>query len=172
MRTARILACLCLLLTAAPARADPIAGQDDPRFQAALALWLAGRRAGRPPRARHLAADGNRAAQVLVARIDVTPQLRGPWLVARPKAERTALMRAPGGLSGRSWMIAAAEDTELARLWRARDDPATTADTALGFAGLGEMRAARDTLQALAARQYRGFAAIADDPRYPPNSAT
>lgn len=169
MRTARILACLCLLLTASQTGADPLSGQDDPRFQAALALWLEDDEPTALPELAALAAEGNRAAQVLIARIDVTPQIRGPWLVTRPKAERNALMRAPGGLSGRSWMIAAAENEPLAQLWRERDDPlATDGDTAMAFAALGEMRASRDALQTLAARQYRGFAALADDPRYPP----
>ena len=35
-----LIAVLCLLL-ALGARAEPIAGQADPRFQAALAIWLA-----------------------------------------------------------------------------------------------------------------------------------
>jgi hypothetical protein len=166
----RIVALVCVSLLFVPAlpRAEPLSGQDDPRFQAALALWLADDEATALPELAALAAEGNRAAEVLVARIDVTPQLRGPWLVARSKAERTALMRAPGGLSGRSWMIAAAADEPLAQLWRQRDDPASGVDTAIGFASLGEDRAARDMLQALAARQYRGFAAVADDPDYPP----
>ena len=76
-------------------------------------------------------------------------------------------MRMPGGFSGLSWMIAAAEDEPLAQLWRQRDDPASGPDTAMALAALGETRAARDTLQALATRQYRGFAALADDPAYP-----
>ncbi len=157
------------LLLLAPSRpaAEPIAGQDDPRFQAALALWLTDDEETALPELAALAAEGNRAAQILVARIDVTPQLRGPWLVARTKAERTELMRMPGGFSGRSWMIAAAEDEALARLWRQRDDPAAGPDTAMAFAAMGELHAARDTLYALATRQYRGFAALADDPAYP-----
>lgn len=168
MRQPVLLLLALLWLAAAPARAEPIAGQDDPRFQAAVALWLDDDEPTALPELAALAAGGNRAAQVLLARIDVTPQLAGPWLAALPRAERNGLMRAPGGLSGRSWMIAAAVDTPLAALWRARDDPATGVETALGFADLGEQRAARDTLQALAARQYRGFAALADDPRTPP----
>jgi hypothetical protein len=66
-------------------------------------------------------------------------------------------------------MAEAASDTPLAALWLQRDRTDTTVQTALGFAAIGEQRAARETLQAMAARQRHGFAAIADDPRYPPD---
>jgi hypothetical protein len=164
----RWLLALALLAFAGPAPADPIAGQDDPRFQAALAAWLADDEAGALPELAALAAADNRAAQVLVALIDRVPVYQGPWLVGLSRKERLALTRAPGGLSGRSWMAAAAPDTPLAALWLARDTTDTTPEAALAFAGMGEARAARETLQAMAKRQHRGFAAVADDPRYPP----
>ena len=56
-------------------------------------------------------------------------------------------------------MQAAAEDTPLARLWLERQQTTTTFETAMDFAAMGEQRAAAETLQALAARQVRGFAA-------------
>lgn len=168
MRRFLVLACLALAL-AAPARPDPVAGQADPRFRAALDAWLADDDATAIPALAGLAAGGNRAAQVLVALIDRSAVYQGPWLVRRDRAARLALTRAPGGLSGRSWMAEAAADTPLAALWMARDGTETTPETALAFAGMGEDRAARETLAALAARQYRGFAAVADDPRYPPD---
>jgi hypothetical protein len=164
-----------LLLAAALGWLWPLAaeagvrGQDDPRFAAALALWLDDDEAAALPALSALAAEGNRAAQILVALIDANPPVQGPWLVRRPRAERMALLRAPGGLSGRSWMEAAAADTALARLWVERRSTTTTPATALAFAAIGEERAARETLQAIAARQVRGFAAIAGDPRYPPD---
>jgi hypothetical protein len=158
------------LLALAPfAVAGPIAGQDDPRFQAALEAWLADDEPVALPALAGLAAEGNRAAQVLLALIDRVPTYQGPWLVRLGRTERLALTRAPGGFSGRSWMAAAAADTPLAALWLQRDSPETTVESALALAGMGEDRAARETLQALAARQYRGFAAAAADPRYPPD---
>jgi hypothetical protein len=154
-----------------PLAAEPsaVCGQDDPRFAAALALWLDDDEAEALPALAALAAEGNRAAQMLLALIDANPPVQGPWLVRRPRAERLALLRAPGGLSGRSWMEEAATDTALARLWVERRSSATMPATALAFAAIGEERAARETLQAIAARQFRGFAAIADDPNYPPD---
>jgi hypothetical protein len=167
----RILAFAALLLltlgTASPAA--ELRGQDDPGFQSALALWLDDDDETALTELAALAAEGNRAAQVLLAQIDVTPWFQGPWLVGLPRKERNALLRAPGGLSGRSWMQVAAEDTPLARLWLIQHLPDTTAETALAFAAMGESAAARQTLFALSRRGYHGFAASADDPNYPPD---
>jgi hypothetical protein len=163
-----LLLALALLLAAPPARADPVAGSDAPRFRAAVTLWLADDEAEALPALAGLAAEGNRAAQILLALVDRMPPLQGPWLATRPRAERLALMRAPGGLSGRSWLGEAAADEALARLWLARDRITASPHTALALAAIGEPRAARETLQAVAARQGRGFAAVADDPLYPP----
>ena len=141
---AALCAALVLMPVAAPgARAEPVAGQDDPAFAAALTLWLADDEAEALPALATLAADGNRAAQVLVALIDRVPDYQGPWLVGLERAERIALMRAPGARSGISWMAEAAVDTPLAALWMQSDDPDTTVATALAFAGIGEARAAR-----------------------------
>lgn len=163
MRRLARLAALLLALAAAPTRSEPITGQDDPRLQAALALWLADDEATALPALAALARDENRAAQILLALVDRNPAYQGPWLLDLPRTERLALLRG----SGRSWMAAAAVDTPLARLWRLRDGPETSIADALAFAALGENRAARETLQAIAARQRHGFSAFADDPRYP-----
>jgi len=142
-------------------------GREDPRFQSALAVWLADDDETALPELAALAAGGNRAAQVLLAQIDVTPAVQGPWLAGLARKQRNALLRAPGGLSGRSWMQAAAEDTPLARLWLVQLTPSATAETALAFAALGEHRAARSILWNLSRGNYRGFAAMADNPDYP-----
>ena len=164
------LALLALWLPAlASAQTAGVAGQENPRFAAALARWLDDDEAKAVPVFAALATEGSRAAQVLLALIDANPPVQGPWLVRLPRAERAALLRAPGGLSGRSWIEEAAADTALARLWIERQDPGTTPATALAFAAIGEERAARETLQAIAARQARGFAAIAAEPGYPPD---
>jgi hypothetical protein len=161
------LAILFLGFAAGTATAAPIAGQDAPRYRAALELWLDDDEAGALPELADLATEGNRAAQVLLALIDRTTAAQGPWLVARERAERLALMRAPGGMSGRSWLSEAAADTPLAQLWLERDSVAASPRTALAFAAMGEARAARETLQAVAARLFGGFAEVADEPLYP-----
>jgi hypothetical protein len=154
------------LMASGPSRAaDAPAGADDPAFAAALTLWLADDDETALPEFARLAARENDAARLLLARIDATPALQGPWLASLPRAERIALLREPGGRSGRSWIEAASRRSELARLWR--DLPQATPATALRFAAIGEPRAARETLAALAARQYVGFVAVADDPAFP-----
>jgi hypothetical protein len=72
-------------------------------------------------------------------------------------------------LSGRSWMQAAAEDTPLAQQLLIQATPAVTAETALTLVALGEHRAARKVLYTLSVGNYRGFAAMAGDPNYPPD---
>ena len=167
MRLLLVFVALLLMLGTGTTPAAELRGQDDPRFRAALELWLADDEETALPELAALAADGNRAAQVLLARIDVTTLIQGPWLVGLPRKERNALLRAPGGLSGRSWMQAAAEDTPLAQLWLVQLTPDATPETALAFAAMGEHRAARLTLWTR--RDYHGFAAMADDPNYPPD---
>jgi hypothetical protein len=157
-----------MLLLAAPLPAPAeVPGQDAPAFAAALGRWLADDEAALPEFAA-LAAGGNRAAQVLLALIDARPELHGPWLAGLDRAARIALLRRPGGLSGQTWMEAAAEDTPLARLWLARLQADTDPEVVLAFAALGEHRAGRDTVLAIAARQHPGIAALADAPGYPP----
>lgn len=81
-----------------------------------------------------------------MALIDRVPAYQGPWLVQQDRQARLALTRAPGGLSGRSWMEEAARDTLLAALWMQRDSTETPAGTALAFAGDGrEPCRARDS---------------------------
>jgi hypothetical protein len=111
-----LLFCVAVALSG-PMRADEIAGQADPRFQAALADWLDDDDARSLPVFAALAAEDNRAAQVMLGLIEVEVILQSPWLAHLPRAERRALMRQPVGLSGRSWMAAAAADTPLAAAW-------------------------------------------------------
>ena len=129
MPVAPLLFCAALLLSLhvlalSRASADEIAGQADPRFQQALADWLDDDDAASLPVFAALAAEDNRAAQVMLGLIEVESTLHGPWLARLPRSERRALMRQPGGLSGRSWMEAAAADTPLAAAWMRSGPPA------------------------------------------------
>ena len=171
MRAILSLACIFWLLLAGIPHAAEIAGEHDPRFQAAFELWLADDDQNALPALAALAGDGNRAAQVLLALVDSVTPLQGPWLVKLPRAERKALMRQPQGLSGRSWMEAAATDTPLAAawvsLWRAADRDEI--EIARAFAAMGEDRAVREALIAMSLSERPGIAMLADDPIYPPS---
>jgi hypothetical protein len=162
-----------LMTLALPLQAEvrPLAGQQDPAFQAALEAWLSGDEAKALPELAGLAAADNRAAQVLLGLIDVTPQYLGRWLYALPRPERVALMRAPldgsGGVSGQNWLRAAAANEALAVAWVQLWDGNAKADVMLDFARLGEESATRTAAKRLARRDAKGFGALADDPDFP-----
>ena len=159
---------LCALLMAPVMAGAEIAGQREDGFEAAVEHWLQGDEAEALPSLAGQAAAGNMAAQMLLALIDRTPALQGPWLSRRPRAERVELMRAPGGMSGRSWMHTAAEREDLAGLWLSLWDVDSPMSLPQAFADAGEARAAREALFALAVRERRGFADLADWEGYPP----
>lgn len=160
---------LLAVVMALPSRAEvqPLAGQDTLEFQAALDLWLSGDEAQALPALAELVAAENRAAQVLVGLIDVTPQFQGRWLYALPRDQRVALMRAPsGGLSGKNWLREAGDEA-LAQAWVQMWDGNSGPDVMLAFARLGEQSAARTAAKRLARREAKGFGPMADDPDFP-----
>jgi hypothetical protein len=104
---------VCFLTLPAPAQ---VPGADDPSYAESVAAWLTGdddlaalQSLGA------LAADGNTAAQILLARLERTAHLTAHLTDGMARADRIALLRQPGGLSGRSWMDAAAETSPLAQ---------------------------------------------------------
>lgn len=166
-------AVLALLIPMRPAAADhppqPVPGAEAPAFVSARTAWLAGDEEAALPVLASLAQGGNQAARMLLALIDKSPEMQGPWLSARSRAERSALLRAPGGMSGTSWMRpAAAEGVGLAALWVELWSVDAAPDIALRFARAGEPRAAREALIVLAKRERGGFGRMAEDPDYPP----
>ncbi|MGY6410231.1 MAG: hypothetical protein ACXIUV_04290 [Alkalilacustris sp.] len=165
---AAALALWAALLVPALAWAD-IAGQRQADFEAAVDQWLQEDEAQALPALARQAEGGNTAAQMLLALIDRSPALQGPWLSRRTRDERVALMRAPGGMSGRSWMHAAAEREPRAGLWLSLWDAGSPMSLPRAFAEAGEPRAAREALFALAVRERRGFADLADWEGYPPS---
>ena len=162
----------CVWLAAlSPAHADtplPISGQDDPALAEALTLWLDAREDAALPRLAALAAQDNAAAQILLGLIDTTPILQAGWLAEQPRAARLALLRAPGGLSGRNWMREAARSEPLAQDWLRLWSGDADMQVMLDLARKGEARAARLAAKTLALREKTGFAAVVDDPDFPP----
>ncbi len=162
MRT--LILMLSVVWLALPVLAE-IAGQNDPELQAAVGDWLAGNEADALPVLSAQAASGNVAARLLLGQIDAFPALQGDWLSGLPRAERIALLRAPGGLSGKRWSTGL--DDPVAQAWGRLWDTAATPEVILDFARLEEPRAARFAALTLARRQRQGFAAVAADPAYP-----
>lgn len=171
MQIVRLFAGLVLVFTLALGRAgqgsaETVAGQDDPVFLGVLALWLDDEEKLALPRLSALALDGNIAARLMLGMIDKDIALQGPWLALQPRAERIAVLRMPGGLSGSSWLRSAG-DSQIATLWLDVLESNAGIATALKFADIGENRALRVGLISLEARQMTGFGEFADDPRFP-----
>lgn len=146
---------------------ETVPGQSDPAFVASVAAWLDGPEEEALPALAGLARANNAAAQLLLALIDKTPALQGPWLARLPRAERVALMRADGGLSGTSWVHAAAGHSAHAALWQQLWQADAPASLGLEFARAGEDRAAREALIYAALREAGGLGELAGDPDFP-----
>lgn len=157
---------LAIGLNAPVSNAAPISGARAPEFQKALLLWLQDNEVDALPELSRLAHDGNMAARVLVGLIDKHFPLQGPWLALLPKDKRIGLLRIKGGLSGISWLRQAEGVPPLAVWLKILDDRANI-EMALSLVSLDEPRLARAALVSLESRQFTGFAAYADDPRFP-----
>jgi len=152
-----------LLLAAslsASASTPVVPGADAPAFSSALALWLADDEGPALQALSELARDDNRAAQILLGLIDKSPSLQGPWLAHTPRDVRIGLMRAPGGLSGRSWLAAAAAEP-VAAAWLGLLSVDAGLPTVMRFIELGENRAAREAQVVLAAREHADLRQVA-----------
>ncbi len=159
---------LALALVQGPAAADTpgasnsVPGAGAPAFVAALAAWLADDEAQPLSELAALAQSGNAAARLLLSQIDRTPALQGPFLAHTARAERIALLRMPGGLSGRNWLdsIDGLPLADALRDLRRIDADATLIDT---FTALDEPRAAREAMTTLAARESPSLAGLAPE---------
>jgi hypothetical protein len=103
-------------------------------------MWLAGKeQAGLTGLAR-LVAAGDTTAQLALGLIDAETLYQGPWVQSLDRAARIALMRRPGGLSGKSWLL----DLPLspAPLWRMAWDGGATSQLIPAFLAAGEDRGA------------------------------
>ena len=151
--------CFMAVGLTAPIQADTtISGSDAPEFQQALALWLEADEVEALPQLAALAEQGNVAARVLLGLIDKSAALQGPHLTYLPREQRIALLRKPGGMSGRNWMTEATDESALARLWVELWQMQGGLELAERFAELGEDRSCRESLLTHVARQERGFA--------------
>lgn len=117
-----VIALLQFFLLVAPVSATADTALHDaqsPEFLEATQLWLDGDddlSALRQLSA--LATDRNTAAQILLARIAGHSHLVQAVTEDLSRLDRIALLRQPGGLSGRSWLEAAAETSDYARALR------------------------------------------------------
>ncbi len=115
MKTLQVLLFAAFCALPAVVKAQPeIPGQDNAEFNRSMDLWLEGDDLLALRSFSELAQSGNSAAQVFLARIAVHGHLHKHVTMDLPRAERVALLRQQGGLSGKSWLSAAQADVPLA----------------------------------------------------------
>jgi anti-anti-sigma regulatory factor len=152
-----VFAVLVSVISLTAAQSQQLTGADSPEFQAALSLWLDGDDEHAIITFSELAHKQHAASQVLLGLIDKTAALQGPMFVLLSREQRSALLRAKGGLSGRNWMTVAAETEEIAQNWVSLWEMSNGIDVARSFAQMQEKRAARHALLMTASRQGAGF---------------
>lgn len=113
------------------------AARADDRLDEAIAAYLADDDEAALPVFAELAAGGDAEARLLLGRIATRPF--SPWVASLSRKDRTALLRAPGGLSGKSWLAIASDagDPVAAALNRALD-PRLEAETLENLLSHGE----------------------------------
>lgn len=117
----------------------------------AVGLWLDGDDRRALPALSKLAKGGDVSAQILLGRIATRPM--SPWLSAMSRKARNQLLRAPGGLSGTSWLKVAEEGgSELAGLFRQALDPRAGPEVIRALAKAGETAAADEVARLLSFR--------------------
>lgn len=168
----RISLAAAALLCANTAFADEFPGTADPAFVSAKELWLSGSDdAAALAALSALANDSNRAAQILIARIETRGTLHQHVTGELERADRIALLRKPGGLSGKSWMTDAATETPLAAAFVAIRGQNTRADGAVALLDLQEVDAALLPLQdQLNYGEYDLVLDLLEHPNVPPHT--
>lgn len=96
-----ILVAITCFIICAPAHAAQRSPEVD-ILENAIVTWLAGDDGKALPELATLAENGNRDARILLGRIATRSQSN--WLKALDRDKRNKLLRAPGGLSGHSWL--------------------------------------------------------------------
>jgi hypothetical protein len=151
----RIVFATGLAMAPFPVLATPpdLPGSEDPAFAQALVLWLADDEETALQDFASLAQAGNAAARIILGLIDKSPSLQGAYLAHLNRRDRIALLREPGGLSGRSW-LARATDVPLVAAWGSIWDVSSGLEAIRAFRDLEEPRAAREAMVVLAAREH------------------
>ena len=137
------------ILFASPLVAQ-VKGTEDPAFQEAVDLWLTGDDANALYAMADLARTDVPAAQVFLGQIENRTWLHAHVTRQMERKERIALMRNPQGLSGRSWLLEAAETTPHVRLLLDSKGPVDGIALGQALATAGETQLALDHIMRFA----------------------
>ncbi len=122
-----------------------IAGSDDLAFKNAVDQWLNDDDMRSLPALSKLANQGNKAARYLLAQIEQTTGFASEtkFMKSLNRGNRLALLRAPGGLSGTSWLeVLQNKNEELADILLNFNDPHFDFDDLNRLINSGESRLA------------------------------
>jgi len=144
----------CLAVFVVPGtQANDLAGSSDPALQAAIEIWLQDNDADSLPVFAALAAEGNIAARLLLARIEVTDQAPSDYLLGLSRKERVALFRSSSGkgLFRPTWLKAEAEaGNRTAALLLDSANTVVNLDAIRELYDIGEPQAAYDLIREVA----------------------
>ncbi len=107
-------ALLCLSPIVALSDTLSLQGEDAPEFKEAVQAWLNGDDLAALHYLSEQAQQGNPAAQILLASIASQSRFHSHVTSDLERKERIALLRKPGGLSGKSWVTEAQNSEPLA----------------------------------------------------------
>jgi len=136
----------------------------------AVDAWLADDDATAVPALAHLAQDGDADAQVFLGRI--ATRTLSPYLAGLPRSARNAILRAPGGLSGKSWItVAASAGQPLAQAFAAGRMPPYSIGNVEALLSMGEVSAAtQHLLRSVPSGPMAGIDALIEGGSLPPSS--
>lgn len=104
----------------------PAEAKDE--LETAIELWLQDDDEKAIPMLAKLAASGNRDAALMLGQLEKRSVALSPYLAELPLNARTALLKAPGGGSGVSWLEVVADSSELAAALLLSHDPYTVVE--------------------------------------------
>lgn len=147
MRVFPVLFVLCALLFSSQAKAEKLFGDDSPELAQAVTAWLNDDDRASLPVMAQLAATGNIAAAMLVARIERTTKFATPYVRTLSRRDRLRLFRSPTKyVFAQSWInLYAEKGLDLAIVFEEAGLSRTDSHLAYALVDLGERQAA-DTL--------------------------
>ncbi|MEM8702873.1 MAG: hypothetical protein AAGF82_13700 [Pseudomonadota bacterium] len=102
--------------------------EAEDKLETAIELWLQDDDERAIPMLADLAASGNHDAALILGQLEKRSVALSPYLAKLPLNERIALLKAPGGGSGVSWLEVVADSSELAAALLMSHDPYTVAE--------------------------------------------
>lgn len=154
------------LLALILAMASPVAAQD---FDSAIDRWLAGDDIAALADLKTLSEAGDADAQIFLGQIATRAIYWPLHLADLPRRDRNALLRAPGGLSGKSWTAVAAQTDPRARAFDAAVRPGAKTEALLTLLEMGEIAAVRRAFPGVVAsgEDWAGALRVAEHPAAP-----